>query len=186
MTLRSKRNDLLRIVLIWLSFVLASNSSLAIAESPPQGLPFSVALSAGAGYGYLENTPESHDYFADLRLALSPSGYLKLGYRSQPTSMESDPSQYLVMAGFMTTPKPGAGPTRGYFEIGAGFGHQAGGADGYLVAAQGGAWVPFSRGSNFGLDFGLFFLGDFFDSDRGTSTNIGAQLGLVLMLGPKK
>ncbi len=199
---------------IGLIVVFAWLPVLAFAESTQGSKPFSAALSAGAGYGipsgkYFDGSQSDLLYFADLRIAVSHRGYLKLGYRTQQIysgtinngggypvqeqyNLDISLRQYLLLAGFVTQPITAGGQTRGYIEFGMGYGSQhVNSSDGYsgdgpfqlMIAAQGGALIYFGQDSNIGLDFGLSFLGcSFFDREEGTGIILGAQLGLLVKL----
>jgi len=121
-------------------------------------------------------------YYTDLRVAVTHRGYLKLGYRTYPNDLGNDLRQYQILAGFMTTPKQGGNSTRGYMEFGAGY-DKVKASQQFVIAAQGGVLIPFGRDSNIGLDLGLSFVGNYFDSDEENGFILGAQVGLLLMFG---
>jgi len=176
---------ILRSILSWLGVSLVFVPGLVLAEPTPAKQPFSVAFSVGTGYGlqsgqYQDGSKGHQAYFADLRFAMSSHSYLKLGFRTQKNEAEVNLDQYLLLAGFMTTPKPGL-TTRGYIEFGAGYGENMGSSLQVLFAAQGGALISFGEGSNLGLDLGLFFVGNFLDGEEGIGTILGAQAGLLVM-----
>lgn len=164
-----------------LSICLVGMPTQLYAEPMPEKKPFLVAISGGTGYSY-----EAHQaYFGDIRIAISVRSYLKFGYRKHMVNTDDDPREYTVLAGFMTTPKPGRS-TRGYIEVGAGYGTGQGWTSSdVLFEAQGGALILFGEGGTLGLDLGLFFVGNIFKEDNSRGKILGAQAGLVVTFGPK-